>query len=103
MLVPPLELKFRTRREAGADGFAPTELMLTGHFVCLVDRNGPKGARFAFDDKRAEYGALSRSARARPCACNRSNWLVARLAGYSRNLQSAGVGTGAAAPPRSVT
>ena len=56
MLVPPLEFKFRARRQADADGRAwPTELIVTGHFMCLVDRPNAKCPRWAFDDERAEY------------------------------------------------
>ena len=53
MLVPPLEFKFKTKRSEGDKW--PTELVVTGHFVCLVDRKGKKGPRWAFDDERAEY------------------------------------------------
>ena len=42
MLVPPLDFTFKTRR-LDADGRSwPTELVVTGHFMCLVDRAGPK-------------------------------------------------------------
>ena len=57
MLVPPLEFKFKTRRQQGEDARAwPTELLVTGHFMCLVDRGPSKAPRWAFDDDRAEYG-----------------------------------------------
>ena len=61
MLVPPLEFKFRTRRQEGT-GKWPTELVVTGHFMCLVDRQGKKGPRWAFDDDRAEYGPENKHA-----------------------------------------
>ena len=61
MLVPPLEFKFRTRRQEGTEKW-PTELLVTGHFMCLVDRKGKKGPRWAFDDDRAEYGLENKHA-----------------------------------------
>ena len=61
MLVPPLDFSFRTRREEHG-GSWPTELVVTGHFMCLVDRSGPKGPRWAFDDARAEYDATNKHA-----------------------------------------
>ena len=55
MLVPPLQFKFRTQRQVSADARVwPTVLIVTGHFMCLVDRKGPKGPRWAFD-MRADY------------------------------------------------
>ena len=63
MLVPPLEFRFKTRRQDGVDGRKwPTELVVTGHFMCLVDRKGGRPPRWAFDDDRAEYGALNKHA-----------------------------------------
>ena len=57
MLVPPLEFKFRTQRGEGDDGRKwPTQLLVTGHFMCLVDRKGGKPPRWAFDEERAAYG-----------------------------------------------
>jgi hypothetical protein len=53
MLVPPLTFTFKTRREQGTSW--PTELVVTGHFMCLVHREG-KQPRWAFDDERALYG-----------------------------------------------
>ena len=53
MLVPPLTFTFKTRREQGVDW--PTELVVTGHFMCLVHREG-KSPRWAFDEARADYG-----------------------------------------------
>jgi hypothetical protein len=61
MLVPPLEFKFRTRRQEGTEKW-PTELLVTGHCMCLVDRKGAKGPRWAFDDDRAEYGPENKHA-----------------------------------------
>ena len=62
MLVPPLDLKFKTQRREAADGREwPTELIITGHFMALVDRVG-KPPRWAFDDERAEYDAQNKHA-----------------------------------------
>ena len=52
MLVPPLTFTFKTRREQ--DVAWPTELVVTGHFMCLVHREG-KAPRWAFDEERAAY------------------------------------------------
>ena len=57
MLVPPLEFKFKTKR---VQGDTPTDLVVTGHFVCLVDRKSKKGPRWAFDDERAEYTPVNK-------------------------------------------
>ena len=55
MLVPPLTFTFKSRRnEDGESVSAPTELVVTGHFMCLVHREG-KQPRWAFDDGRADY------------------------------------------------
>ena len=61
MLVPPLDFSFKTRREQQGKSW-PTELVVTGHFMCLVDRAGPKGPRWAFDDARAQYDATNKHA-----------------------------------------
>ena len=61
MLVPPLEFKFKARRQEGSEKW-PSELVVTGHFMCLVDRKGRKGPRWAFDDDRAEYGIENKHA-----------------------------------------
>ena len=50
MLVPPLTFTFKTKREEGGEKW-PTELVVTGHFMCLVDRVG-KDPRWAFDNER---------------------------------------------------
>ena len=43
MLVPPLTFTFKTRRED--DGaVSPTELVVTGHFMCLVPSRGQRPA-----------------------------------------------------------
>jgi hypothetical protein len=56
MLVPPLEFKFTTRRETDIDGRGwKTELVMTGHFMCLVDRGPERVPQWAFDDDRADY------------------------------------------------
>ena len=56
MLVPPFEFRFRTQRQASSDVRAwPTVLSVTGHFMCLVDRKGPRGPLWAFDDARVDY------------------------------------------------
>ena len=60
MLVPPLEFTFKSQRSE--DGKSPTQLHVTGHFMCLVDRKGKKGPRWAFDDDRAEYGSANKLA-----------------------------------------
>ena len=62
MLVPPLTFTFKSRRnEDGESVSAPTELVVTGHFMCLVHREG-KQPRWAFDDGRAEYAAENKLA-----------------------------------------
>jgi hypothetical protein len=58
MLVPPLTFTFKTRRVDGGS-FGPTELVVTGHFMCLVHREG-KDPRCAFVDERAEYARESK-------------------------------------------
>ena len=58
MLVPPLTFTFKTRRD---DRSAPTELVVTGHFMCLVHREG-KQPRWAFDDERAAYADANKLA-----------------------------------------
>ena len=61
-LVPPLEFKFKARRQADANHRKwPTELIITGHFMCLVDRVG-KTPRWAFDDDRAAYSKENKHA-----------------------------------------
>ena len=45
MLVPPLEFKFKTKRVGKSQRKFPTELVVAGHFISLVDRKGPKGPR----------------------------------------------------------
>ena len=50
MLCPPLEFRFKTVRTATNENVRHTELVVTGHFICLVDRIGPKGPRWAFDE-----------------------------------------------------
>ncbi len=68
MLVPPLEFKFKTQRQRDQDGRKwPTQLIVTGHFLCLVDRVG-KSPRWAFDDERAAYGAENKLAYKRAVA-----------------------------------
>jgi hypothetical protein len=63
MLVPPLEFKFRTKRQGDGDARTwPTEMSVTGHFMCLVDRKGPSGPRWAFDSTRAEYSSSNKHA-----------------------------------------
>ena len=57
MLVPPLDFTFKTRRDNNK-----TELVMTGHFMCLVDRKGKKGPRWAFDDERAAYDDTNKHA-----------------------------------------
>jgi hypothetical protein len=66
MLVPPLEFKFKTTRTD--DGKCPTQLIVTGHFMCLVDRRGGKSPRWAFDDERAEYAPENKLAYKRAVA-----------------------------------
>ena len=60
MLVPPLTFTFRAQRVEGVS--IPTLLTVTGHFVTLVDRKGPKGPRWAYDDVRAEYAPTNKLA-----------------------------------------
>lgn len=57
MLVPPLNFTFKTQREQGVSDLRkyPTELVVTGHFMCLVDRGPRKPPRWAFDTARALY------------------------------------------------
>ena len=55
MLVPPLEFRFKTKRESEETLGSLTELIISGHFMCLVDRVGPQGPRWAFDDLRTAY------------------------------------------------
>ena len=56
MLVPPLEFVFKTQRGEDPNGRTwPTQLIVTGHFMCLVDRGVRKSPRWAFDDERATY------------------------------------------------
>lgn len=56
MLVPPLTFTFKTQREEGVSPRKfPTELVVTGHFACLVDRGPRKAPNWRFDDARAEY------------------------------------------------
>ena len=60
MLVPPLTFTFKTRREDSGIS-APTEMVVTGHFMCLVHREG-KDPRWAFDDERAAYADTNKLA-----------------------------------------
>lgn len=63
-MVPPLEFKFKSKRETigSSTRRPPTELVVTAHFMCMVDRPAPKGPRFAFDDVRAEYSEENKHA-----------------------------------------
>ena len=62
MLVPPLDFKFRTKRQDDVARQWKTELLVTGHFMCLVDGQGRKGPRWAFDSSRSDYSVLSKHA-----------------------------------------
>lgn len=57
MLVPPLKLSFRSQRREPDDArVMPTELLLQGHFVMLVDRKAMgKNPLWKFDEERAMY------------------------------------------------
>ena len=56
LMVPPLEFTFKTKREADKPvNKWKTELVVTAHFMCVIQRQGRGGARFAFDTARAAY------------------------------------------------
>ena len=56
MLVPPLEFRFKAKRDGDGDAAElVTKLVITGHFMCLVDNGPSRSPRWAFDDDRAEY------------------------------------------------
>jgi hypothetical protein len=56
VMVPPLEFIFKTWREPGVPAIRwRTELHVTAHFMCIVQRQGRGGGRFAFDTARAAY------------------------------------------------
>lgn len=61
-MVPPLEFKFKTKRDGDNPRKYPTELVVTAHFMCVVKRPGRNDMRWAFDDDRAEYSALHKHA-----------------------------------------
>ena len=51
MLAAPLEFKFKARR-----GERTSQLLVTGHFMCLVDRDEEMGGpHWSFDDERMDY------------------------------------------------
>ena len=62
LLAAALEFTFKSqRRPAGVSvAPAPTELIVTGHFVGLVERKGRKCPRWAFDEKRAAYSEVGK-------------------------------------------
>ena len=57
MLVPPLTFTFKAQRAGSGEDVRkfPTELIVTGHFITLVDRKARKNPVWNFDDARAEY------------------------------------------------
>ena len=63
MLVPPFDFRFRTQRQPeGSERSWPTELIVTGHFLCLVDRGPLKSPVWSFDDARALYTSTNKHA-----------------------------------------
>ena len=62
MLVPPLGFTFKTKRSDDVNARRwPTELFVTGHFICFVHRPR-KAPRWAFDTDRAAYSEEHKTA-----------------------------------------
>ena len=69
MLVPPLEFFYRTKRVGDGEEPAQQELVVTGHFMQLVPRDGRDVVpRWVFDEDRAEYTDKNKHAYKIACA-----------------------------------